>query len=144
MTIQLAVAILAPALAFAAAQLEAIKAEPKLERRSQKALDFAGERWDAARDAYRKGDGEGLETALADIQEAVELSYTSLRATGKNPRKNFKHYKRAEIATRQMVRRMETFRDEMSYLDRERLDPAIKTVHRVHQDLLHAIMGGKK
>ena len=41
--------IVVPALAFA--DLEAIKAEPNLERRSQKALDYASSRLDEARKA---------------------------------------------------------------------------------------------
>ena len=130
--------------ALAFADLEAIKAEPSLEKRSEKALTNATHRFDAARDAYQKGETALCETALNDVQESVLLSRDSLKETGKDPRKKFKHFKRAEISIRQLLRKMDSFRNEMSYLDREKLDPAMRTVQQIHEELLHAIMGGEK
>lgn len=123
------------------ADLKAIRAEPKLEKRSAKALEYASTRLNVAREAYQKGETELVEAALAEVRESVELSRDSLKETGRNPRKSFKHYKRAEIATRQLLRRLGTFRDEMGYLDRDKADPVIQTVQEVHEELLHAIMG---
>jgi hypothetical protein len=135
-------AVFWPALLLA--DLKAIRAEPKLEKRSEKALEYASARLNAARESYQKGETEHMEAALDEVRESVELSRDSLKATGKNPRKSFKHYKRAEIGTRQLLRRLGTFRDEMGYLDRDKVDPVIRTVHEVHEELLHAIMGGGK
>ena len=112
--------ILVPALAFA--DREAIKAEPNLERRSQKALDHASSRLDEARKAYHKGEPEIVDAALKEVQSSVELSYDSLKNTGKDARKSFKHFKRAEIATRQLLRRLDSFRNEMGFEDRAKVE----------------------
>lgn len=135
-------AILAPVLAFA--DLEAIKSEPNLEKRSQKALDNASSRLEEARTAYQKGEVEVVDRALLEIQASVELSHESLKSTGKNARRSFKHFKKAEIATRQLLRRLDSFRNEMGFGEREKLEPTIHTVQKIHDELLHAIMGGGK
>ncbi len=126
------------------ADLEAVKAEQNLERRARKALENADKMLDAARDAYLNGRFEELKAALAEIGDSVRLAYQSLKQTGKNPRKRPKHFKRAEIATRQLLRRLDSFRDEMSYLDRDQLTPVIETVSKVNSDLLHDVMGAKR
>jgi hypothetical protein len=140
--------LLAGIVHFGAARLEAdlgaVRAEPKLEKRARLALDNADRMITAARDAYRQGDGDGVRAALEEAAESVELCYESLRATGKDPRRNFRHYKRAEIVTRQLLRRLDSLRDEMSVLDRELIDAVIERVRQVNQHLLHDIMGGKK
>ena len=124
------------------ADLETVRRERSLEKRSRLAVENADAALNTARDAYQKGDGERLESALGEIRESVELAYQSLRDTGKRPRKMAKHYKRAEIGTRKLLRRLDTFRDEMSYLDRDRIEPVIKTVRKVHDDMLRDVMGG--
>jgi hypothetical protein len=130
--------------ALAFTDLDALRAEPSLEKRSEKALEHAKQRLDAARELYQKGETEPCSDALQELRESVVISHDSLKETKKNPRKNFKYYKRAEIATRQLLRRLESFRNEMSYQDREMLDPVIGEVQQTHQELLHAIMGGGK
>lgn len=126
---------------FPRADLEAVKAEPKLEKRAEKALKNAGTMLDAARDAYRKGEPERVKTALNEVAESVKLAYQSLKDTGKNPRKKARPFKRAEISTRKLLRSLDTFRDEMSYLERDQIDGVIRTVHKVNEDLLHDVMG---
>lgn len=126
------------------ADLEAVRAERRLERRARLALDNADKVITAAREAYQHGDAERLRTALDEVAESVDLCYQSLRETGKDPRRNFRHYKHAEITTRQLVRRLNSFRDEMSYLDREQIESVIERVQKVNNNLLHDIMGGKK
>ena len=39
-----------------------------------------------------------------EIQEAVELAHEALSATGKHARRNPKHFKRAEIQTRNLLK----------------------------------------
>jgi len=124
------------------ADLKAVKAEPRLEKRAEKALKNAHAMLDAAREAYRKGDSERMKAALDEVTESVKLAYRSLKDTGKNPRKRAKPFKRAEISTRQLLRRLDSFRDEMSYQDREQLDGVIGAVRKVNEDLLHDVMGG--
>lgn len=128
---------------FLAADLSAIKSEPNLERRSDMALDYAANALDDARDLYNAGDAAKWQNALKGIAEAVELSYQALGATGKNPR-NDRHYKRAELKTRELVRRLDGLRDAVSFEDREALDQVRARVSQIHDQLLEKIMSKRK
>jgi hypothetical protein len=127
-----------------ALDLAAIKVEPKLEKRSELALQYADAQLDAARDAYKKGDLDASRAALAEVEAAVQLSYDSLLATGKDPRRNSRPFKDAEKSTRQILRRLESLSDLMSALDRGAVEPAQRTVSDIHDRLITGIMGKKK
>jgi hypothetical protein len=127
-----------------ALDLAAIKVEPKLEKRSELALQYADAQLDAARDAYKKGDLDASRAALAEVEAAVQLSYDSLLATGKDPRRNSRPFKDAEKSTRQILRRLESLSDLMSALDRGAVEPAQRTVPDIHDRLITGIMGKKK
>ena len=136
------VALLAlPAGELLYADLETIKTEGNLEKRADKAMKNAAATLDAARKAYKTGDSAQLHASLQEVQDSVDLAYTSLKDTGKDPRKHSKHFKRAEIRARELLRRLETFRNEMSYTDREEIEGVIKRVQQVRNDLLLGIMG---
>ena len=126
------------------ADLDAVKAERRLEKRSEKALKNADKMLDVARGAYLEGDAGLLKSALAEVRESVELSYQSLKETGKNPRRRSKPYKRGEISTRKLLRRLDTLRGEMSYLERDQTDAVIEVIQKVHDDFLRDIMAGGK
>ena len=111
-----------------ALDLAGIKAEPRLEKRSQLALQFADSALDSARDLYKKGEIDACRTALGEIETAVQLSYDSLLATGKDPRRNSKPFKDAEKSTRQILRRLDSLSDLMSALDRGAVEPVQHTV----------------
>lgn len=126
------------------ASLDAAHAEPNLEKRSKLALDNADDAIKAARQAYRTGD---TKTAAADVKEvgdSVDLAYTSLTQTGKNPRKSPKWFKHAEIKTRELSRTLEDFQQEMNFDDRALLDPVKAKVQQVHDELLTGLMEGKR
>ena len=124
-----------------ALDLAGIKAEPKLEKRSQLALQFADSAVDSARDLYKKGEIDACRTALGEIETAVQLSYDSLLATGKDPRRNSKPFKDAEKSTRQILRRLDSLSDLMSALDRGAVEPVQHTVSDIHDKLIIGIMG---
>ncbi len=126
----------------ALADLDTVKAEKNLQKRAKKAMEHAGTVLDKARDAYMIGEMEAMASGLTEVEESVALAYQSLRETGRNPRKASKHYKRAEIGSRKLLRRLDNFRNEMSYLDRDRIDKVIQSVTKVHDDLLKDVMGG--
>ncbi len=131
-------------LAFALAlDLSSVRGEPKLEKRSEKALEYAESAIDTARDAYQEGKFQQTEQALGEVQEAVDLSYESLLATGKNPRKDSKHFKKAEKATREILRRLSGLRDLMSSVDHAILDPIVDNITEVHDNLVMGIMTGE-
>lgn len=126
-----------------AADLAAAKAEPNLERRSAKALENARLALDAAGAAYRSGDLNKMKAAIEEVNESVELAYTSLKDSGKKPRNN-KWYKQAELQTRELARRLRDFSDRVSVMDRDPVDATAKRVQEIHEGLLLAIMSKGK
>jgi hypothetical protein len=133
------------AAAPARADLTAAKSEPNLERRAEKALDNAAQAFQSAQKTYLvKGDVKETDSLLEEVRISIDLAYESLRQTGKNPSRSPKHFKKAEIRTRVLLRRMRDFRDQMSALDRDELDRVRAGVQKIHDDLLSEIMGQKK
>lgn len=124
--------------------LASIKTEPNLEKRSELALDHAGAALDQAREAYSAGDVAKMELALGEVGESVELAYHALTDTGKDARRNPKFFKRAELRTRELMRRLEGIRETVSYQDRALVEMVRDRVAQVHDDLLKEIMSKKK
>jgi hypothetical protein len=123
------------------ADLTAAKAETNLEKRARKALDNAEEMLKAARKSYRTGDWKQTKAALDEVQESVELAFISLKETGKDPRKKPKHFKRAEIKTRKLMRTLKDFALRMSYDERGQIKSIQDYIQKVHDELLEGIMG---
>ena len=126
------------------ADLNAVKAEPNLEKRARLAMENAQHKLKAARSAYDSGESAKLPELIAEVQQSVDLVWESLKETGKNPRRSPKHFKRAELDTRDLLRRIDAFRDQMSVTDRPMLDDLRARVQKVHDDLLMGIMEGKR
>ena len=97
----------------------------------------------AARAAYDKDDSGEVTRRIAEILESVDLAAKSLKDSGKNPRRS-DAFKKAEIATRDLARRLQDFQDAMSYTDRAELDKVKARVQEVHEELLLGVMEGKK
>ena len=135
--------------AFSAASLWAIdlasvQQEPKPERRNQLALESANSALDAARTAYQANDLAATRASLDEAGEAVSLAYSSLKQTGKEARRDPKLFKRTELATRQMLRRIEGMAESMSFEDRALVDKLRERVTAIHENLLQDIMAKKK
>jgi hypothetical protein len=126
------------------ADLDRVKAEPNLEKRSRLALENAHAALKGAKNAYANGETDKLKAQILEVQQSVELTGESLKETGKNPRRSPKYFKKAEIDTRDLLRRIEAFQDDMSVTDRPLLDPLRIAVQQVHDDLLRGIMEGKR
>jgi len=139
----LMLAPLAPA-AKKPATLEEIQQVRDLERRARLALDYAAECITRARDAYLAGEAEQFHNQLVELRRAVDLAFQALVETGKNPRRHPGPFKRAEISLRKLSNRLESLQHEMSYLDRDQLDPLLKHLANLHDNLLRAIMEGRK
>src|SRR5512142_1977756 len=138
-----AVAMVAvPALLWA--DLGKARSEPNLEKRSQLALNNASEEYKSARAAYEKGDTDRVAAAAEEILQSVDLAYDSLKDTGKDPRKSPKYFKRAEIETRDLLRKLDSFQQEMRFSERPVLEKVKAEVQKVHDDLLLGLMEGKK
>jgi hypothetical protein len=132
------------ACALAAGDLESVKSEPKLEKRSELALRNAELSLDEASAAYQQGNMEKTRASLNEVRDSVDLSYQSLLDTGKDPRRNSRYFKNAEKATRQILRRLDGLKQTMSFVDHEALDPVLQHVSDIHDSLVRGIMGKKK
>lgn len=122
--------------------LAAVKAEPNLEKRSEKALIYAAELLTAMRGDLDRNDVEKIKEQLIQFQEAVDTSVDSLAATGKNARRNPKYFKRAELRLRDLQRRLETFKRDMGLDDRPALDDVLAHVAKKIDALVEATLRG--
>ena len=141
MLLILAVAAALPVAANA--DLKTVMAEQDLGKRSKLALDNANAALKSARDAYNNDQKDQLSAAVKEIVDSVNVASESLKATGKNPRKSPKWFKQAEIATRDLLKKMDTLQHDMSFEERGMLDTARTRTQEVHDELLLGLMEGK-
>jgi hypothetical protein len=126
------------------AEVPRIQAEPNPEKRSKLALDNADQALKLARDAYDKGDFPNTAGLLAEVKASVELADASLKSTGKKASRSPKAFKYAELRTSELLRRIETFAQDMNFADRPMIEPVKSAVQHVHDALLDAIMEKSK
>ena len=124
--------------------LESIRNEPNVERRSELAMQNADVAMDAARDANRAGDATKMQTALQEVGASVDLSYDALVEGGKDPRKHPKYFKNAELKTRVLLRRLEDMRRAVAMEDRAVVEKVRDSVSDIHDKLLNGIMTKRK
>jgi hypothetical protein len=124
--------------------LARVQSEPNLEKRAHLALDNAEDALKHAREDYAKGDDTATNQRLEEVQKSVELADSSLKQTGKNPSRSPKHFKQAELRTRDLLRKLDGFREQMSVADRKMADDVTSTVQKIHDAWLEGIMGKKK
>jgi hypothetical protein len=139
--LMLAAAVVAPVAVHA--DLKTVMAEQDLGKRSKLALENATAALKNAREAYNNDQRDQLSAAVNEILESVNLASESLKATGKNPRKSPKWFKQAEIATRDLLKKMETLQHDMSFEERGVLDKARTRTQEVHDELLLGLMEGR-
>jgi hypothetical protein len=123
--------------------LAAIKQEPNLERRSERALENASAAMDAARDASVAGDAEKTKAGLEELSDSVDLAYQSLTESGKSARRNPKFFKSAELKTRQLMRRLDGLAQAVDAEERGFVEKVRERVSKVHDDLIQDIMQKK-
>ncbi|MBX5493943.1 MAG: hypothetical protein IRZ15_01280 [Bryobacteraceae bacterium] len=126
------------------ADLSAVLGEPKLVDRSKKALEHGEQCLEAARSAWREGDIKRMEGLLEEVKQSVDLALQSLKETGKHPSKLLKHYKRAELKTRELEKRLQNFAQETSLDERALIESVSRHVGEVHEDFLLAVMSRKR
>jgi hypothetical protein len=134
---------LAGGLCFAARgpqSLEELRSERNLEKRSRLALEYAHATLDRAIQTYLEGKQEAGLELLLEVQQAVELSQESLEATGKIPSKKPKHFKRAEIETRKLLRELEGAETQVNFDHREHVREVYDRVDEINRELLLGIM----
>lgn len=126
------------------ADLTAVQKESKPDKRAKLALENAERAFKSAQDEYRAGRIKESLAAFQEVSDSVMLADDSLKQTGKNPSKSPKNFKDAEIRTRELLRRMDEFSQQMNFDDRPALEQVRGTVQKIHDDLLLGIMGHKK
>jgi len=131
------------ALLLAIGDIAAVRSESDPEKRSELALANADRAIDAARQSYKDGDDKAAQAAIQEVGESVDVSYDALEHAHKAPRKS-KYYKSAELKVRALMRRLASFRDEVSFDSRQTVDGVIKKLSDVHDQLLNGIMSKKK
>jgi len=127
-----------------AIDLNSVQQEPNLDKRNQLAIEYANSALDTARTAYQANDLDKTRTSLNETGEAVNLAYDSLKQSGKEARRDPKLFKRTELATRQMLRRIEGMAEAMNFEDRALIDKLRERVAAIHENLLQDIMAKKK
>lgn len=139
---------IALALVFAAiatgSGLDAVKAEPNLEKRSRLALDNANAAVDAARQAYSAGDISASNAALDEVRESVNVCLAALDETHKQARKSPRAFKRAEMDIGALVRRLRSLETDFSVEDRAEVLKTEQRLQEVHDELIARIMSKKK
>ena len=143
MSIELALLCTFSAASLWAVDLNSVQQEPNLEKRSQLAMESANSALDTARTAYQANDMDKTRASLDEVGEAVNLAYTSLKQTGKEARRD-PNFKKTELATRQMLRRIDGMAEGMNFEDRSLVDKLRERVTAIHENLLQDIMAKKK
>lgn len=140
----LVVPIAALTLLAADPALEAVKSEPNLEKRSEKALVAAQRFLDQLRKGGDLHDRAVLLPALEQIRGGVELCVESLEASGKDARRSPKYFKKAEIGLRKLNRQLEDLRVALSADDRAPVAELLTYTRAVQENLLLGIFTKKK
>lgn len=124
--------------------LDAIRKEPNLERRSDQAMENASAALDRAREAYRAANSEEAAAAVDEVQASVDLAQKSLEESGKDARRSPKFFKKAELAARQMLRRIDGLKESLNFDERPRIEKLRDRVSEFHDELIKGIMGKQK
>ncbi len=123
-----------------AERIERFANEPNLEKRSKSALDYAHDAVSRVEKAYENADPDLAREILTSILSAVAISQASLDDTGKNARKKPKHFKRAEIGSRKLLKELQSLERMLTFDERQDLAPVIAQLEEINRDLLLKIM----
>jgi hypothetical protein len=77
------------------------------------------------------------------LRDSVDLAYQSLVDSGKSARRNPKFFKRAELKTRELMRRLEGLLQAVDSDDRPFVESVRDQVSKVHDNLIQDIMQKK-
>ncbi|MDQ6699526.1 MAG: hypothetical protein M3Z36_05015 [Acidobacteriota bacterium] len=124
--------------------LASIKSEGNLEKRARLAIENAENALKNAQSEYDKGAVNGAAAAISEMRESIEVAHASLAGTGKNPVRNPKHFKNAELKSRALLKRLDNFEQSMDFEDRKSVEPAKVRIQEIHDEWLLGIMGHKK
>lgn len=136
--------LLAASLLVFALDLDAVRNEPNLERRAELALDNANQAIDRAREHGQRSEFDKLHQAVLEVQASVELCYQSLEATGKDPRKNTRQFKKVEMRIHTLTRRVRGFAGEVSIEDRPVVEKVANRLDEINDDIVGGMFSKRK
>ena len=124
--------------------LESVRNEPNLERRAELALENANGAIDRAKHYATDSQFDKLHQSVVEVQESVELCQDSLAATGKDPRKNTKQFKRIEMRIHQLTRRLRGFAGEVSIEDKPVIEKVANRLDEINDEIVTGIFTKRK
>jgi len=137
-------ALICCTLCLGAVDLDAVRKEPDLQKRSELALDAAAAALKDARALPTEGGSVAdLKKDMDTMVQAVELSLQSLRDTGKRPSKLGKYYKKGELRTRDMLRQLENLVQAIAFDSRPPAEKARDRLVVLHDEFLFGVMSGQ-
>ena len=125
------------------ADLTAIRAELSPEKRAGRALEHAGQMLNSIREHFSELSVSQIRQELDEFQEAMDLTVDSLTATGKNPAKNPKEFKKTELTLRIYMRKLKTLEHDLNIEDRPLIAPILQRVEQIQDGLVQGIMRKK-
>lgn len=132
-----------PFLLAQSSALDAVKAEPLLDKRAAKAVDAASQSVTDARKSYEQSEFARFESSLAEVTAAMDLAIGTLEAMGKHPSRNTRNYKVVEMKTRDLLRRITTLRQDVGFEDRPKVEKVEGRVTAIHEKLVEGVMSRK-
>ena len=124
--------------------IESVRNEPNLERRAELALENANAAIDKAKQFAADAQYDKLHLAVVEVQESVELCHESLAATGKDPRKNTRQFKKVEMRIHQLTRRLRGFAGEVSVEDKPVIERAANRLDEINDEIVTGIFTKRK
>ena len=85
-----------------------------------------------------------LHEAVIEVQESVELCQESLAATGKDPRKNTKQFKKIEMRIHNLIRRLRGFAGEVSVEDKPAIEKVANRLDEINDEIVTGIFTKRK
>jgi len=131
--------ILLLAAGVATAQTDSVKTQPDPNKRAELAVDQADRDLGVAREDWRNGDWNAALSALDEVKQSAELANTSLGETTQPPRNN-RHYKNVEVKFSNLIRKVDAFRLEVDYEQREAVNRIETRLQELHEHILDAVM----
>lgn len=119
--------------------LQAVKAEPNPDRRAEIAIDNANTALDRAKKLYADGEYKASQESVFEVRDSVELCAEALKATGKDPRKNAKQFKKIEIRIQALVRRVKGFAQSVSIEDRAAVVKVQERLEEINDEIVSGI-----
>ena len=124
--------------------IESVRNEANLERRAELALENANEAIDRAKQFAVDAKFDKLHLAVVEVQDSVELCHETLAATGKDPRKNTKQFKKVEMKIHNLTRRLRGLAGEVSIEDKPIIEKVANRLDEINDEIVTGIFTKRK